>query len=91
MAVNTSAEKIRETKEKIQEMIAKMESARDAVNQSVAGATQAWTDSKGDEYRAIMKKVTDSMEPSIEQLRITLPKLEELASHIDRYNSINFK
>lgn len=86
MSVKASPESIREMKREITQTIRDLEQINDGIKNGIR-ATASWDDAKAAEFNMLMQQTARLTVSPIETLRAAVPKLEQLAQTLDRYNS----
>lgn len=89
MAVQASAQVVREMKGTIQKSVKEIQ----VIQQGIAGAvktTANWNDAQGQQYRALMQKIAKLTQAPMTTLNGSVNKLEKLAVSLDNYNKVKF-
>jgi len=89
MAVKASPEAIREMKKEIQNTIRDIERISSGIRSGMS-ASSSWNDTQAAQFNMIMQKIASLTATPIDTLNATLPKLEQLAQSLDRYNRVKF-
>ena len=89
MAVQASAEVVRDMKKTLDNSVKKLEKIGQDIGNS-SRAAQGWNDSQGQQYQALMKKIASLTQQPISTLRQASPKLEKLAQALDNYGRVKF-
>lgn len=89
MAVQASAQVVREMKGTIQKSMKEIQ----GIQQNIGGAVKAtanWNDAQGEQYRALMQKIAKLTQTPVSTLNSSAKKLEKLAVSLDNYSKVKF-
>lgn len=89
MAVKASPETIREMKKDISNTIRDIERISSGIRSGMS-ATASWDDAQAAQFNMLMQQIARLTATPIETLQAALPKLEQLAQLLDRYNGVKF-
>lgn len=89
MAINASAEAIRQMKMTLQKTIKEIERIQANVRGSMK-SSENWNDAQGEQYRHLMQHIARLTESPSGTLRTAVPKLEKLAQILDAYGKVRF-
>lgn len=88
MAVQASPEAIRQMRKEISNTIKDIEKISSGIRNGLSSGS--WNDAQGMQFKALMQKISQLAEQPKDQLAASLPKLEQLASSLERYNKVQF-
>lgn len=89
MAINASAEIIRQMRTTLQKTIKEIEHIQANVRSSMK-SSENWNDAQGEQYRQLMQRIARLTESPSGTLRAAVPKLEKLAQILDAYGRVRF-
>lgn len=89
MAINASAEIIRQMRTTLQKTIKEIERIQANVRSSMK-SSENWNDAQGEQYRQLMQRIARLTESPSGTLRAAVPKLEKLAQILDAYGRVRF-
>ena len=87
MAINASAETIREMESTLRKTISEIESIQANIRGAMSSSS-GWNDVQGQQYQALMKQIAHLTESPTNTLRNAIPKLEKLAQTLDEYSGV---
>ena len=89
MAIKSSPEVVRDMKSTIQKTVTSIQ----GIQQNVKGAMRSgasWNDAHGMQYQALMTRIAQLTQSPMATLIAAGPKLERLATALDRYGKVKF-
>lgn len=89
MAINASAEAIRQMEVTLQKTIKEIERIQVNIRGSMKSSVN-WNDAQGEQYRQTMQQISRLTESPSGTLRTAVPKLEKLAQILDSYGKVRF-
>ncbi len=89
--MQVSSEAIRDIEKEIQDTIARLKHCSEAILEAGNCTSDAWDDVRAAEFRKVMGKVSGLMENPIEPLKNSIPKLDQLAEIVDKYNNTHYQ
>ena len=89
MAIKASSHAIREMEKNLSDTIRDLERISNGIK-GILHATSDWDDRQSQEFRTLMKRISELTIQPVEQLKSSIPKMEKLAQSLDEYGKIRF-
>lgn len=91
MSVKASPEIIREMEKELGDTVRRLDTISNGIRNVVGKlSTEGWDDQQAAEFQRIMYRISDLVVQPVDALKEAMPKLENLAQILDRYQSIKF-
>lgn len=86
--INASASSVRKLANDLNNTIKKLQAISEQVK--MAGNVEGWNDNQGVQFKQVVRKIAKLTTSPVDTLQRAIPRLEKLASALDRYNSVKF-
>lgn len=89
MGIKSSPETVRDMKNTLSNTVKDIQDIQKSIATAIS-ATSGWNDAQGQQYQALMKKISQLTQTPITTLNAAIPKLEKLAQSLDNYKKVKF-